>query len=93
MKTHHPEEVEGRRRRRLKRKRFWAAGVSDLWTMDQHDKWRRFQLFLHVGLEPVSGKVLWLEIWWTNKNPRRTCKYFLDSIEKAGGKHLHHFSC
>ncbi|KAJ7586742.1 hypothetical protein C8J56DRAFT_1052085 [Mycena floridula] len=26
---------------RLKRKRFWAAGVNDLVVFDQHDKWKR----------------------------------------------------
>ncbi|KAI0086273.1 hypothetical protein BDY19DRAFT_908518 [Irpex rosettiformis] len=51
---------------------------------DQHDKWRKFQLFLHVGIEPHSGLILWLKIWWTNRNPRLVCSWYLDTIEALG---------
>ncbi|KAG1721282.1 hypothetical protein EDB19DRAFT_1835564 [Suillus lakei] len=50
MNIHHPDEVQDRKRRRLKRSTYWTAGLHDSWVFDQHDKWRRFQLFLHVGI-------------------------------------------
>ncbi|KAG0703267.1 hypothetical protein DFH29DRAFT_982018 [Suillus ampliporus] len=34
------------------RKRFWAGGVMDIITMDQHNKWQHFGLWLHLGLDP-----------------------------------------
>lgn len=86
MKRHYPQEVENRRHRHLKRKRFWAAGVNDIWSFDQHDKFRRFHLYLHIGLEPVSGKILWLKIWRTNRNPGLVCSWYLNAIEETGGK-------
>ncbi|KAG1874467.1 hypothetical protein F4604DRAFT_1680990 [Suillus subluteus] len=46
---------EMRKACRLRRRRFWAAGVNDLFAVDQHDKWLRFSLGLHTGIEPFSG--------------------------------------
>ncbi|KAF8581372.1 hypothetical protein K439DRAFT_1514955 [Ramaria rubella] len=59
--THEPEGIKERKARHLKRKRFWAAGVNDIWAIDQHDKWKQFHLWLHTGVEPYSGKILWLQ--------------------------------
>jgi len=60
----------------------------DLITMDQHDKWLRFGLWLHLGLEPFSGRLMWLKIWWTNRNPRLITRYYLEAVRKAGGKYI-----
>ncbi|PCH43367.1 hypothetical protein WOLCODRAFT_164381 [Wolfiporia cocos MD-104 SS10] len=40
MRRYHPEELEARLRERggMVRSQFWAAGVNDIWTLDQHDK-------------------------------------------------------
>lgn len=75
-----------RRAGRLKRKQFWAAGCNDIWAVDQHDKWKYlFGLALHLGLDPFTGRFLWLEIWWTNSNPRLILSYYLDAVEREGG--------
>nr|GAT58506.1 predicted protein [Mycena chlorophos] len=80
-----PDLVLQRRANRLKRRRFWAAGVNDMWCVDQHDKWKpKFGLALHVGLDPFAGKLLWLNVWWTNSNPRLILKYYLDTVETLG---------
>jgi hypothetical protein len=86
MNLHHPEEVLARKSRRLKRSIYWTAGVNDIWVFDQHDKWRRFQLFLHVAIEPFSGRILWLKIWWTNRNPRLICGWYCNTVQALGGK-------
>ncbi|KAF8236192.1 hypothetical protein L208DRAFT_1126754, partial [Tricholoma matsutake] len=52
---------------------------------DQHDKWGQFGLWLHAGLEVFSGKINWLKIWWTNKNPRLIAKYYIDMCRWIGG--------
>ena len=53
--------------------------------MDQHDKWQKFGLYLHVGIDPFAGDILWLRIWWTNRNPRLVASYYLDVAESRGG--------
>ncbi|KAG9124225.1 hypothetical protein FRC07_012343 [Ceratobasidium sp. 392] len=84
MHTYEPEATAGRRANRLKRKRFWAAGVNDLWCIDQHDKLARFGLRLHVCVEPFSGMIIWLRVWWSNSNPRLICHYYLDAVRTLG---------
>ncbi|KAG2121119.1 hypothetical protein DEU56DRAFT_873841 [Suillus clintonianus] len=84
LKITEPTAVKARRRGRLKRRRFWCAGVNDVWPQDQHDKWLRFGLWLHISLDPFTGWINWLKIWWTNKNPRLIARYYLDCCRKLG---------
>ncbi|KAG2146989.1 hypothetical protein BD769DRAFT_1660167 [Suillus cothurnatus] len=76
--------VRQRKARRLQRRRFWAAGVNDLFAVDQHDKWLRFGLALHTGIEPFSGRIMWIRVWHSNRNPQLILSYYLDTIEKLG---------
>jgi hypothetical protein len=85
MLTYEPEGLSERKARRLKRKRFWAAGVNDIWAIDQHDKWQRFGLRLHTGIEPYSGFILWIKIWWSNSNPRLILHYYAEAALKYKG--------
>jgi hypothetical protein len=80
------ELILERKARRLKRNRFWSAGVNDIWSVDQHDKWKRFGLALHLGMEPYSGKILWLRIWHSNSDPALICSYYLDTVQELGCK-------
>lgn len=52
--------------------------------MDQHDKWKKFGLRLHLGIEPFVGKLLWIKIWWNNGNPKYVCKQYCDAVRKYG---------
>ncbi|KAJ7765932.1 hypothetical protein DFH07DRAFT_1014518 [Mycena maculata] len=80
-----PELVKERCKNRLRRKQFWAAGVNDIWAVDQHDKWKyKFGLALHAGIDPFIGFTHWLKIWWTNSNPRLVLSYYLDEVEEQG---------
>jgi hypothetical protein len=86
LNTVEPEAVQERRHRRLKRRRFWAAGVNDVWPQDQHDKWGRFGIWLHASLEAFSGDINWLQVWWTNKNPKLVASYYINACRRTGGK-------
>ncbi|EJT97560.1 hypothetical protein DACRYDRAFT_40353, partial [Dacryopinax primogenitus] len=52
---------------------------------DQNDKWQCFRLYLHLGMEPFSGSILWLKVWWTNSNPRLIFSYYLERAHFHGG--------
>jgi hypothetical protein len=80
-----PQLVVNRRQRRLRRKRYYAAGVMEVWTIDQHDKWVRFGLFFHVGYDPFTGRIVWLRVWWTNKNPILIASYYLRAAQDEKG--------
>ncbi|KAI9452828.1 hypothetical protein F5148DRAFT_1330590 [Russula earlei] len=85
LKGTEPEAVELRKARRFRRKRFWSAGIMDILTIDQHDKWKRFGLWLHIGLDPFPGRIAWLKIWWCNRNPRLINSYYIEAGRKIGG--------
>ncbi|KAJ7079727.1 hypothetical protein B0H15DRAFT_787815 [Mycena belliarum] len=78
-----PDAMRQRKGKKFRRTKFYAAGVNDCWTQDQHDKWGpRFGLWLHNNIDPFTGFNNWLQVWWTNKNPRLIVKYFLDACRK-----------
>lgn len=77
-----PELLIQRRRVVFKKKGFVSAGVNHFWCIDQHDKWKyKFGLCLHIGVEPFSGLILWLRVWWNNNNPVLICNYYLNALE------------
>ncbi|KZT59695.1 hypothetical protein CALCODRAFT_536231 [Calocera cornea HHB12733] len=84
-RLHFPEEVRQRKAKRLKRKQFWSPGVFAVVAVDQHDKWGRYGLYLHLGMEAFSGALLWLKIWWTNSNPRLIFSFYLEMARRYGG--------
>ncbi|KAG2128821.1 hypothetical protein BD769DRAFT_1628058 [Suillus cothurnatus] len=45
---------------------------SIYWTAGVNDIW------------PFSGCVLWLKIWWTNRNPHLICGWYCDTVKTLG---------
>ena len=80
-----PAGVLARKAGRIRRRVFYAAGVNHVWAFDQHDKWQRFGLRLHLGIEPFSGLLLWLIVWWTNSNPKLVGREYFRTARKYGG--------
>ena len=85
LKCTEPDAVAARKSGRFKRKRFWSAGVMEYLSIDQHDKWGRFGLWLHLATDPFNSRVAWLKIWWCNCNPRLLINYYLEAGRKVGG--------
>ena len=79
-----PDLVRQRKAGRLQCRRFWAAGINDIWAVDQHDKWQSFGLKLHTGIEPFSGRILWMKIWHSNRNSQLILSYYLETVRKLG---------
>ncbi|EJD47604.1 hypothetical protein AURDEDRAFT_123493 [Auricularia subglabra TFB-10046 SS5] len=85
FKAVEPVAVAARYQNKLKRRRFWATGVNEVWAFDQHDKWKRFGLYLHLCVEVYTGKILWLKVWWTNRQPALLAEYYCDTVATVGG--------
>lgn len=79
-----PAAVTARRGNRFKRRIYYAAGVYDMWCLDQHDKFQKFGLRFHNGIDPFTGNNLWVKCWWTNKNPILINSYYLEAVRRAG---------
>ncbi|KAG1831489.1 hypothetical protein EV424DRAFT_1314109, partial [Suillus variegatus] len=77
-----PKLVCERKARCLKRRHFWAASVNDLFAVNQHNKWLRFGLGLHTGIELCSGRIMWIHVWHSNRNPQLILSYYLDTIKE-----------
>lgn len=56
-------------------------------SIDQHDKWKRFGLFLHCAIDTFSGKMHWLKVWWTNRNPVLIGSYYFEAARENRGNH------
>ena len=85
LKQTEPDLVAGRLAKRFVRRAFYAAGINHFWTMDQHDKWKRFGLYWHGCLDGFTGKILWLVVWWTNSNPKFVCAQYFKAVRTFGG--------
>ncbi|KAL0960439.1 hypothetical protein HGRIS_005482 [Hohenbuehelia grisea] len=85
LKLSEPEAVEARKRYKFIRRTYYTAGVNDVLVFDQHDKWKKYGLFLHAGLDPFPGRGWWLKIWWTNRNPKLIVSYYLEAARRIGG--------
>ena len=79
--TYEPDLMRQQKVNHLQCRRFWAAGVNDIWAIDQHDKWLRFDLALHTGIEPFSGHILWMKVWHSNRNPQLILSYYIEAVE------------
>ncbi|KAL4067085.1 hypothetical protein V8B97DRAFT_2025370 [Scleroderma yunnanense] len=82
--TYEPHLVKQCQTNCLQHHHFWAAGVNDIWAVDQHDKWQHFGLALHTGIKPFSGQILWMKVWHSNCNPQLILLYYLETIEEFG---------
>ena len=85
FRRHDRDGIARRKYKKFKRKRFHCAGVMDLLTIDQHDKYKRWGLFFHVAQDPFSGRLAWMHVWWTNRNPVLIASYYIRSARKVKG--------
>ncbi|KAH9011327.1 hypothetical protein EDB84DRAFT_1279188 [Lactarius hengduanensis] len=80
-----PDAVEARRYQKFKRRTFLAIGPNEMWCLDQHDKFKRYGLFFHVGLDPYPGLIHWCKVWWTVRNLKLIARFYLNAAQAIGG--------
>ena len=93
LKLTEPNAVEARRYKRFKRRTFIAIGPNEMWSLDQHDKFKRYGLFFHVGLDPYPGVIHWCKVWWTVRNPKLIARFYLDTARSIGGNYFLGHEC
>ncbi|KAG1831396.1 hypothetical protein EV424DRAFT_1470126 [Suillus variegatus] len=60
--------------------------VNNIFAVDQHDKWLRYSLGLHTGIEPFLGRIMWMRVWHSNRNPQLILSYYLNTLDMFGHK-------
>ncbi|KIK59520.1 hypothetical protein GYMLUDRAFT_169437, partial [Collybiopsis luxurians FD-317 M1] len=73
MHQYEPELVKQHLHRCLKHCCFWAAGINNMLCVDQYDKLKYLGLALHTGIDPMSGKLKWLKVWFTINSMQIYC--------------------
>lgn len=56
-----------------------------MWCLNQHDKFKHYGLFFHVGLDPYPGIIHWCKVWWTVRNPKLIASFYINSAWAIGG--------
>ena len=75
-----PQGVEGRRRKRLRRRQYLTPGPNFVWNIDGYDKLKPYGFAIHGAIDGFSRRILWLNVGSTNNNPNVIAKYFLDTV-------------
>jgi len=85
LKEIDPEGVDGRKRKRLRRRTYHAKGPNFVWHIDGYDKLKPYGFCVHGGIDGCSRRLIWLEIGTTNNNPEVIAKFYLDAVKQVGG--------
>lgn len=80
-----PEGVELRRRRRLRRREYYAEGPNFLWHLDSYDKLKPYGICINGCVDGFSRHMIWLEAYHTNSDPRVIAGYYMKAIELRRG--------
>ncbi|KAH8991701.1 hypothetical protein EDB92DRAFT_1935041 [Lactarius akahatsu] len=63
---------------------FIAIGPNEMWSLDQHNKFKRYGLFFHIGLDPFPGVIHWCKVWWTVRNLKLIARFYFDTAQSIG---------
>ena len=81
-----PENVDKRRRRRVRRSKYHSSGPNFFWHIDGHDKPQPYGISIHACGDGYSRRIVWLEVAASNKVPELIAKHYLDAIKQMEGK-------
>ena len=94
LRQSEPDAVEAPSRRHktieVERQPFLAVGPNEMWCLGQYDKFKRYGLFFHVGLDPYPGVIHWCKVWWTVRNPKLIAHFYLNATRENGGTHFNY---
>ncbi|KAF3833149.1 hypothetical protein F7725_026814, partial [Dissostichus mawsoni] len=79
------EGVDLRSRNRLRRRIYHSCGPNYVWHIDGYDKLKPFGIAISGCIDGFSRKMIWLEAYKTNKDPKIIAGYFMDAVINAGG--------
>ena len=78
LKVMDPEGVE-------LRKAYFAKGPNSIWHVDGYDKLKPYGLCINGCIDGYSRKIMWLNVYHTNNDPKVVGGYFLEAVKECGG--------
>ncbi|KAK0140895.1 hypothetical protein N1851_012509 [Merluccius polli] len=79
------EGVDLRSRNRLRRRVYHSCGPNYVWHIDGYDKLKPFGIAISGCIDGFSRKMIWVEAYKTNNDPKVIAGYFTDAVVNAGG--------
>ncbi|XP_031334523.1 uncharacterized protein LOC116164477 [Photinus pyralis] len=80
-----PEGVYIRKRKRLRRRRYFNEGPNAVWHIDSYDKLKRYGICINGAIDGFSRHIIWLHAGRTSSNPKVIAGYYLSAIMRLGG--------
>lgn len=80
-----PIGVDGRKRKRLRRRQYSTQGPNCIWHVDSYDKLKPYGICINGAIDGFSRYVLWLRAGRTSSDPKVIAGYFVQTIENLGG--------
>ncbi|KAH3776466.1 hypothetical protein DPMN_177891 [Dreissena polymorpha] len=80
-----PVGVALRRSISIRRRAYYAAGPNFIWHFDGYDKLKPFGLCISGCICGFSRRLIWLNVYHTNKKPRVIGGYYLEAVKIHGG--------
>ena len=74
-----------RRRRRLRRRQYFANGPDFIWHIDSYDKLKHYGLCINGCIGGFSCQIIWLNVYKTSSNPRTIAGYYMEAIRSRNG--------
>ncbi|KAI2645776.1 Methylglyoxal synthase [Labeo rohita] len=79
------EGVDLRSRNRLRRRVYFSRGPNYVWHIDGYDKLKPYGIGISGCIDGFSRKIMWLEAYRTNNDPRVIAGYFMTAVIEAEG--------
>lgn len=77
-----PRGIELRKKKRLRRRQYFAKGPNYLWHVDSYDKLKNYGLCINGCIDRYSRKIVWCEITCSSNDPRIIAGHYVKAIEK-----------
>ncbi|XP_056328370.1 uncharacterized protein LOC130240759 [Danio aesculapii] len=77
--------VDLRARGRLRRRMYNSRGPNYVWHIDGYDKLKPYGICINGCIDGFSRKMIWLEAYKTNNDPRVIAGYFLQAVAENNG--------
>ncbi|KAM4807669.1 uncharacterized protein WCC33_011751 [Rhinophrynus dorsalis] len=70
---------------KIPRRVYSTKGPNYTWHIDGNDKLRFYGIWIHLGIDGFSRRVLWLHAGTSNRKPEFIARYFIDAVVRENG--------
>ena len=76
-----PAGVELRKRKKLRRRQYYAKGPNYLWHIDSYDKLKNYGICINGCMDGYSRKIIWCEATCSSSDPRIVGGHFVNAVD------------